>query len=660
MRILISIRTFMAGLVLASCATDDVGGATRLIDANANTRVYDQVTRTPARLTVWNAALADPSKAERLLEGSYRTDGIPAKPPPLLEETVARVKARLEPHLPGGKYPFPVVVEDCAQVHAYVDPTGALRICRTALSNAASEDEIAFMVAHEMGHVVMGHSRVHESARTMQTAGMLAGVLLDAIAESDNNKDNRRALKLGADALYTYPTKFGAWMKNSFMPDQETASDMFAVDLLEKAGYNPFLGAAALRTYSISRPDAPTAPVTPGFVRFLQAVDPNTVPPVRTHPDLQDRQTRLQDYIAAHVSDEAADRPRLTLPWADENLITTNRVSETIQYFAAYEAADIAINHTVKARRAMNSSAPNKMQIATQHCDAAIHNINSALRSRAATDRDIRKRALTIGYYCGDIPAGSQAILALDGTPQAGTWIYKDLLTMAMLQDNVGFGREVIDRMVARHGRMTTFNELLRPAVTARSSLAGYIVSLCEDDYRQKYYRENMSSDARNTYSTNLQATCHKPRSDLQEAIDAVNSDRDSDSMRYGLAFSTISYLQEVRELSQSNEDLNIGQSASKPWQQAFTQAFGPVDMSTAAADMAAGRLAARKQASTRVDLNLRNRPAPEGGAVVMTIPQGQSIWVLGPAPRSSGWVQVLFGNTIGYVSDQYLQYESR
>lgn len=106
-----------------------------------------------------------------------------------------------------------------------------------------------------------------------------------------------------------------------------------------------------------------------------------------------------------------------------------------VEFFGAYEAADIAINRTVEALRALRENTPEATRRAVAHCNEAAHQISAALRSKAAADRDIRKRALAIGYFCAETEFGTNAILALDGTPQAGTWIYTDLLAMALLEN---------------------------------------------------------------------------------------------------------------------------------------------------------------------------------------------------------------------------------
>ena len=654
------IVTGLAGLLLvciASCASDDVGGAGRLIDGTGGQRVYDQVTASPQRLTTWNAALTDPGKASDWLDKRFRSEGRPATPPPLLSETVERVKARIEPHMPGGAYPFPLVVEDCPAIHASVDATGAVLICRSVLASATSEDAIAFLVAHEMAHVLMGHARASQNTETLKTAGLLAGLLLDAMAENEENRDSRRAMKLGADALYTYPAKIGIWMQNAFEPDQEIASDLFAADLLERAGYNPLAGIDALTALSRTRPDGPTEPFKPDFVRFFETVHPDIRPPLRSHPEIQERMSRLQAYLNQPEFDEATDRDMVALPWTKAETIGSPRVIETVEFFSAYEAADIAINRTVEALRAMRENTPDGTQRAVAHCNEAARQISGALRSRAAADRDIRKRALAIGYFCAETEFGTNAILALDGTPQAGTWIYTDLLAMALLENNNALGRDIIGKMVARHGVMTTYRELLPITVRARSGLAGHLVNLCEDDFRKRNERENMSSDARTAYYENLKATCSKPRDDLDEAVRTASSGKDEDVLRRGVAYNTLTYLSEISALGGTSDLLNLGQERSKPWQQAWTRAFGDMPVSAAAANMAAGRSAEGRAAAVTVDLNLRDRPGPEGGNAILVVPVGAEVRVHEGAPRSPGWVRVTYQGKSGYVAARYLAY---
>jgi predicted Zn-dependent protease len=162
--------------------------------------------------------------------------------------------------------PRQVVVVDGAMNNAFALPGGHIVILRGLLDKAASPDQVAGVLAHEMSHV---HHR-HALAATSRAIGV------SALA----------TLVLG-DATGLAGTVGGALIGFSYSrPDEETA-DADAVSLLNRVGIDPEGLASMFETFGAEGWNPPTL--------------------LSSHPDLADRAGKVRAGRAA-----SAYRPALT------------------------------------------------------------------------------------------------------------------------------------------------------------------------------------------------------------------------------------------------------------------------------------------------------------------------------------------------------------
>jgi predicted Zn-dependent protease len=80
-----------------------------------------------------------------------------------------RASRRLQPR-PNGKFYFTVV--DMPDVNAFATPEGYIFVYRGLLAYLESEDQLAAVIGHEIGHVVAHHSR---KMSAMSNAGKVVG-----------------------------------------------------------------------------------------------------------------------------------------------------------------------------------------------------------------------------------------------------------------------------------------------------------------------------------------------------------------------------------------------------------------------------------------------------------------------------------------------------
>lgn len=118
----------------------------------------------------------------------------------------------------GSRLDFKVYLK--SEVNAFAVPNGSIRVY-SGLMDKFTDDELRYVLAHEIGHVMLGHSKkalqvAHASSAARQAAASSGNGALAAIAASE----------LGAlgEAL----------IKAQFSQQQENGADDFAVDFLSK------------------------------------------------------------------------------------------------------------------------------------------------------------------------------------------------------------------------------------------------------------------------------------------------------------------------------------------------------------------------------------------------------------------------------------------
>jgi predicted Zn-dependent protease len=111
---------------------------------------------------------------------------------------------------------------DTPRVNAFALPGGYVFVTRGLLALANSEDELAGVLAHEVGHIAGRHLAERYSQR------ILASVGAAALAVTLGSTDASQALGIGADLLSV-----------QYSRDQETEADRLGVRYLSKAGYDP-------------------------------------------------------------------------------------------------------------------------------------------------------------------------------------------------------------------------------------------------------------------------------------------------------------------------------------------------------------------------------------------------------------------------------------
>ncbi len=191
----------------------------------------------------------------------------------LLGQALARVSDR--PQTFGG-YHF--LILDSEEINAFGCPGGLILISRGLLKCCASEDQVAAVLAHEIGHVTRQHGLASiQQSRILDVAGVL-------FQEGAQQAGGNVAALAGAFAgSIGDVTK--TLMVNGYSRGQEGEADQEAWTVLHRLGYDPLALNQVLASMA--------ARYQPGGMDFA-----------KTHPNPQDRIQSLQEKMG-----EAAAAP---------------------------------------------------------------------------------------------------------------------------------------------------------------------------------------------------------------------------------------------------------------------------------------------------------------------------------------------------------------
>ncbi len=148
---------------------------------------------------------------------------------PVYNERVQRIGERIAEavgaDLPTAKWEF-VVFDEPKTINAFALPGGKVGVYSGLLVLAVTDDELAIVMGHEIGHVTARHGAERMSKGVLAA---ILGVALDATTQDSKNHD----LVLAAYGLGAG----GAMLK--FSRDNESEADLIGIRYAAKAGYNP-------------------------------------------------------------------------------------------------------------------------------------------------------------------------------------------------------------------------------------------------------------------------------------------------------------------------------------------------------------------------------------------------------------------------------------
>jgi predicted Zn-dependent protease len=127
---------------------------------------------------------------------------------------------------PEFQYTFKVV--DVKDINAFALPGGPMYVHRGIIEASKSEGELAGVMAHEMGHVALRHGTAQMAKAKKFSLGILAGAVVGVFVGGDAGRAVFDLTQFGISATFL-----------RFSRDDEKQADLFGVQLLARAGYDP-------------------------------------------------------------------------------------------------------------------------------------------------------------------------------------------------------------------------------------------------------------------------------------------------------------------------------------------------------------------------------------------------------------------------------------
>lgn len=177
----------------------------------------------------------------------------------ILGQSIALASDR--PELFGG-YRFQIL--DSGEINAFATPSGLVFLTRGMLRLAESEDDVAAILAHEVGHIVEKHGL--KAIKTSRINTALTSVALTS-AQFASNEDVAELTAAFEDSVQDVTSTL---VNSGYSRGAEREADAQAVAILRRLGYDPR-----------------------SLVRVLEAMDqeldPGGLDFAKTHPDPEDR-----------------------------------------------------------------------------------------------------------------------------------------------------------------------------------------------------------------------------------------------------------------------------------------------------------------------------------------------------------------------------------
>src|SRR5688572_10848337 len=146
---------------------------------------------------------------------------------------VAAVPARLRQ--PAFRYSFDVV--NLREINAFALPGGPMFLHRGMLQAARTDDEVAGVMAHELGHVVLRHGTLQAAKAQKFQIGAIAGQIIGSMVGGRKGEIIAQGSQFG---LGTYFLKYSR--------EYEREADLLGAQIMARAGYAPRQMANMFRT----------------------------------------------------------------------------------------------------------------------------------------------------------------------------------------------------------------------------------------------------------------------------------------------------------------------------------------------------------------------------------------------------------------------------
>ncbi|MCM8831411.1 MAG: M48 family metallopeptidase [Candidatus Omnitrophica bacterium] len=152
---------------------------------------------------------------------------------PQLENRVNNIGRRISSVSDRQDIEYKFTILDAEELNAFTLPAGFIYINK-GLIMALDDDEIAYVLAHEVGHLSARH--IVKKLQANMAYQLILALSLSAI---DKSKMNSTTIKEGVDIIYNL-------IELKYSRSDEYEADRLAIKYVYKAGYNPYASISCL------------------------------------------------------------------------------------------------------------------------------------------------------------------------------------------------------------------------------------------------------------------------------------------------------------------------------------------------------------------------------------------------------------------------------
>jgi predicted Zn-dependent protease len=154
---------------------------------------------------------------------------IPVLSTPATARLVERVGRRLVANASGPQFPYRFRVVNLSDVNAFALPGGSIYVHRGLIERVQSEDELAAVMAHEIGHVVLRHPTQQVSRAYVAQTG--AGLIANLLGGGHSSRSSQILNTIGGIGLNVMFLKYSR--------SAEEEADAIGARIMARAGYDP-------------------------------------------------------------------------------------------------------------------------------------------------------------------------------------------------------------------------------------------------------------------------------------------------------------------------------------------------------------------------------------------------------------------------------------
>jgi len=139
-----------------------------------------------------------------------------------------RLAAEIPNDLQHSEFRYTFKVVNVREINAFALPGGPMYLNRGMIEKAATEGEMASVMAHELSHVALRHGTAQASKATKYEIGALAGAVIGAIIGGNLGTVVSQGAQFGLGTAFL-----------RFSRDYERQADLLGAQLMARAGYDP-------------------------------------------------------------------------------------------------------------------------------------------------------------------------------------------------------------------------------------------------------------------------------------------------------------------------------------------------------------------------------------------------------------------------------------